>query len=159
MIVFYSFILAMNCLVLLNSQITLHNMLKRIENKRTVCRGIIYSFMVITSYILFPIGVSQGVLSFILIIVTYFYVGGIFYGLHPSSPLIAFTVAFVLQCIGFMLRLSLGLEITPALSSLILFNGITYLFMVPLFITLIYLMVPTFLKMEHKSYTQIKKKM
>lgn len=118
MIIFYAIILAINLGVLLNSQITLHYVLARIKRKGRLCRGITYGFMVITSYVLFPIGISEGYLSLVLVIVTYFYIGGVFYGLHPSSPITAFTVAFMLQGLGLYLRTMLRWEVYPVMNDL-----------------------------------------
>lgn len=159
MIIFYGIILTINLGVLLNGQITLHYVLAKIQTKSRVFRFLTYGFMIITSYTLFPIGINQGYLSLVLIIVTYFYVGGVFYGLHPASLFTAFTVAVLLQGLGLYFRLMLRWEVYPAMNDLTVNSIVSYLIMVPLFITVVYALVPLFLKMEVTNYHDIKKKL
>ncbi len=159
MIVFYALILVVNMGVFLNSWITLHYVLDKINKQSKRYRFFTYAFIVVNSYILFPMGISQGVLSFLLIVVTYFYVGGVFYGLHPKSPLIAFGMAFLLQGFGLYSRLLLKWEVYPTVNDLQLNIMIPYLFIVPAFIMLIYSLVPFFLKLETKNFHSLKKKL
>ncbi len=159
MIIFYGFILAIYLWVFLNEKITLHYVLGRIAKKSREYRFYTYAFIVISSYILFPIGISQGLFSFILIVVSYFYIGGIFYGLHPKNPLMAFGVAILLQGLGLFCRLIFKLETYPARNDLRISAIGSYIIVVPAFIMLIYLLVPFFLKLEAKNYFPLNKKL
>lgn len=158
MIIFYVFILAMNVLVLINGQITLEYVLNRIQKRNITYRFLTYLFMVVASYILYPMGISLGVLSFLLIIITYFYVGGIFYGLH-SSPLKVFGVTSILQATGLMIKILFSLQANAGGGSSLEHHWILYLILVPSFITVIYLLVPLFLKMEEKNYANYREKL
>ena len=130
--------------------------LNRIRKRNIVYRLLTYLFMVVASFILYPIGISQGFLSLLLMVITYFYVGGIFYGLH-SSPLMAFVVAFILQGFGLVIRFLIRLQTTPEVGMLTEKHFLLYLIVVPIFITIIYFLVPLFLKMEKETYAYYRK--
>lgn len=149
MTLFYFVILAMNISLLMSKDSGLEKLFLKIEKKRKPVIVITYIYIIFIGCFLFPISISKDSAYLFLMLISYFYIGIIFYGLYKKRPLFVFITTFLLNSMGLLSRVLLEWEEYSITRDLTQFNVGVYLTIIPLFITFIYCIIPIMRKVKH----------
>lgn len=107
MTLFYFAILAMNISLLMSKDSGLEKLFLKIEKKRKPVIVITYIYIIFIGCFLFPISISKDSAYLFLMLISYFYIGIIFYGLYKKRPLFVFITTFLLNSMGLLSRVLL----------------------------------------------------
>ena len=127
-----------------------------VHQKRKLVLVISYAYIIFISCCLFPIvqtntQVYQNIslwLVRLLTITVYIDIANLFYGLYEKRPLFVFCFTFVLNAIGLFCRIFLEWGEATITRDLTPLNVGIHLFMIPIFITIVYMKSPL---LNHKK--------
>lgn len=114
--------------------------------KRKMFTVMVYAWIVFFGCCMFPINmsrISEDLLFGLLILVAYYDMADIFYGLYKKRPLFVFCSTFLFNTIGLLFRILLEwgeYSITRDLTSL---NVWIYLILIPVLVTVFYIRITT----------------
>ncbi|MFJ5770143.1 hypothetical protein [Psychrobacillus sp. NPDC093180] len=100
-----------------------------------------FGWMVLFGGLFFPIGLTQYIPLSIAMLVVYFYIGYILFGLFEKRPIVMILFAFIFNSIGLINRILLEWGEYNMIRDLTIFNVTIYLMSIPLYITVVYLVL------------------
>ena len=100
-----------------------------------------FGWMVLIGGLLFPIRLTQYIPLSIAMLVVYFYIGLILFGLYEKRPLVMILCTFIFNSIGLLWRIFLEWGEYSMIRDLTILNVTIYLISIPLYIMVVYLVL------------------
>lgn len=98
-------------------------------------------WMVLLGGLLFPIKFVQFIPLYVGMLVVYFYIAYMLFGLYEKRPLLMIFYAFIFNSIGLLWRVLLEWGEYSMIRDLTMLNVMIFLISIPLYITLVYLVI------------------
>lgn len=127
---------------------------ERINRNRKKIFTFTLIWMVLLGGLLFPIKFVQFIPIYIGMLVVYFYIAYMLFGLYEKRPLVMIFYAFIFNSIGLLWRVLLEWGEYSMIRDLTILNVMIYLISIPLYITLVYLVLQRLIgRNQNKVYS------
>lgn len=117
-----------------------------VEKKRKHFSILTYVFIIFFGCVSFPINIAKDNSFWLFMLIPYFYIGIILYGLYKKRPLFVFSITFLLNSLGLLCRVLLEWGEYSMTRDLTKFNVGLYLILIPVLVMFIYYLIPKYLK-------------
>ena len=117
-----------------------------VEKKRKSFSILTFAFIIFFGCVSFPINIAEDNSFWLFMLIPYFYIAIILYGLYKKRPLFVFSITFLLNSLGLLCRVLLEWGEYSMTRDLTQLNVGLYLILIPALVIFIYYLVPRYLK-------------